>query len=137
MNKNFTYLIVLIYILSCNTVRQDNTSNNLKRKWMLTRFEDFSKNELVDKKAYLDLTAANASSKMGCNSLSFSYKINDDNTIQFSNGISTRMACPDMKLEYDFSKKITSVTSYEIKGQQLILKTNTGETIEFVAEDWD
>ena len=51
--------------------------SSLKRKWMLVEFQGFTKEELIQKKAYLDLThlEKGGGAKMGCNGMFFSYKI--------------------------------------------------------------
>jgi heat shock protein HslJ len=104
---------------------------------MLVAFKDYGKDYFVKKNCYLDLTnKERASAKMGCNSLSFKYKINDSK-INFTNGISTRMACEDMNLENDFSKTILEMNSFSIKTHQLILTSKAGQKMIFVAQDWD
>ncbi len=137
MNRIFTFLFTMIYIIACNTVRTDNQAS-LKRIWMLTSFENYSKESLMKKNCFLDLSnEGRASAKMGCNNLSFSYQIIDNGKIQFSNGISTKMACPEMELESKFNQKIITITGYTFEGQKLILTQKSGKTIEFIAQDWD
>lgn len=104
---------------------------------MLVAFKDYKKDYFIKKNAFLDLTnSERATSKMGCNSMSFSYKIKKS-AISFSNGISTEMACLDMKLESDFSKEITNMSSFSINAHQLTLSSSDGEKMVFVAQDWD
>ena len=47
--------------------------SSLERKWMLVEFQGFTKEELIQKKAYLDLThlEKGGGAKMGCNSIFF------------------------------------------------------------------
>ena len=138
MSKTFTFFVVLIYILSCNTVRNSNPNATLNRVWMLTSYKKYSKEFLTSKEAFLDLSKPdNASAKMGCNSLGFPFTIIDTSKIKFSNGLATLMACPDMNLEDDFSKELPSFNSYSIDGHKLILENSKGEKMEFVAQDWD
>ncbi len=139
MNRIFTLFLVFIYIMACNTVKNDgNNPQNLKRVWMLVEFSSFDKVYLTKKGAFLDLTQdQNASSKMGCNQMSFPFQVKNDTEISFSVGMSTKMYCEDMKLEDAFSKKITSVKTYSIDGHKLILTTENGSKISFVAQDWD
>jgi heat shock protein HslJ len=73
---------------------------------------------------------------MGCNNLSFGYIIGND-TITFSKGIATRMFCQDMSLENDFTKDISLFNKFRVDGHKLILTSNEGEKIEFIAQDWD
>lgn len=139
MNRIFTLFLVFIYIMACNTVKSDgNNPQNLKRVWMLVQFSSFDKDYLTKKQAYLDLTQEqNASSKMGCNQMSFPYEVKKETEIHFSDGMATKMYCDDMKLETEFSKSITTVKSYSIDGHKLTLKTENGSTMSFVAQDWD
>lgn len=124
--------------MACNTVKKGNEGQNLNRVWMLVAFNSFEKEYLIKKEAYLDLTQpSTASSKMGCNLMSFPYKIKGDTEISFLDGVSTEMHCPDMKLEKEFSKIITSAKSYSIDGHKLVLTTQNGSKISFVAQDWD
>ncbi len=122
--------------MSCNTIKRDNS--NLTRVWMLVEFNQFDKEYLSNKKAYLDLKQSNiASSKMGCNQLSFEYTIKSNSEIKFSTVIATRMFCNDMQLENDFSKAIVSINHFEINGHQLILTSKEGIKLVFIAQDWD
>ncbi len=139
MNRIFTLFLVFIYIMACNTVKKDNTNGqNLNRVWMLVQFSSFDKEYLTQKGAYLDLTQLqNASSKMGCNQMSFPYQIKNDTEISFSDGIATKMYCEDMKLETEFSKSITSIKNYVVDGHKLTLKAENGLMLSFLAQDWD
>ncbi len=136
MNRIFTLLVTFVYIMACNTVKNDDQHHDLKRIWMLTELEQFTKDELVKKQAYLDLTQPqNAASKMGCNQLSFPYTVKGDSEIAFTGGFSTKMHCQDMQLETTFSKWITEVSTYKLAGHQLILTTKDGKKMVFVAQD--
>jgi heat shock protein HslJ len=137
MNKTFTFIVVLIYILSCNTVRNGNQEANLKHVWMLTEFQNYSKEDLVSKNTFLDLTNEMATAKMGCNNLSFKKELKEKNEITFSNCIATQMACEDMSLEDDFLKKLPEIKSYSIVNHQLIMEDDKGNKMVFVAQDWD
>lgn len=125
--------------MACNTVKSDgNNTQNLKRVWMLVEFSSFDKEYLIKKGAFLDLTQdQNASSKMGCNQMSFPFQVKNNTEITFSAGMATKMYCDDMKLEDAFSKAITSIKTYSIEGHKLTLKTENGSTMSFVAQDWD
>ena len=138
--KNLSILILVsFFTFSCNCKKKvtETPAQNINRVWMLVEFKDYKKDYFIEKKAFLDLTnSERASSKMGCNSLSFSYKTKKSD-ISFSNGISTEIACLDMKLESDFSKEIIKMSSFCIKAHQLTLTSNIGGKMVFVAQDWD
>ena len=114
--------------------------SSLKRKWMLVEFQGFTKEELIQKKAYLDLThlEKGGGAKMGCNSIFFSIKLKNNHRINFSGVGSTMMYCEgNMKLEENFGKVLPTITKYQVKGHFLTLKNKNGQTMKFVAEDWD
>jgi heat shock protein HslJ len=114
--------------------------SSLKRKWMLIEFQGFTKEELIEKKAYLDLThlEKGGGAKMGCNSIFFSVKLKNNHRIHFSGVGSTMMYCDgNMKLEENFGKLLPTITKYQVKGHFLTLKNKNGQTMKFVAEDWD
>ena len=114
--------------------------SSLKRKWMLIEFQGFTKEELIEKKAYLDLTQLEkgGGAKMGCNSIFFSVKLKNNHRIHFSGVGSTMMYCDgNMKLEENFGKLLPTITKYQVKGHFFTLKNKNGQTMKFVAEDWD
>lgn len=114
--------------------------SSLKRKWMLVEFQGFTKEELIEKKAYLDLThlEKGGGAKMGCNSIFFSVKLKNNHRINFSGVGSTMMYCDgNVKLEENFGKLLPTITKYQVKGHFLTLKNKNGQTMKFVAEDWD
>ena len=114
--------------------------SSLKRKWMLLEFQGFTKEELMQKKAYLDLNhlEKGGGAKMGCNSIFFSVKLKNNHRIHFSGVGSTMMYCDgNMKLEENFGKLLPTITKYQVKGHFLTLKNKNGQTMKFVAEDWD
>ena len=114
--------------------------SSLKRKWMLVEFQGFTKEELIQKKAYLDLTHLDkgGGAKMCCNSIFFSVKLKNNHRINFSGVGSTMMYCDgNVKLEENFGKLLPTITKYQVKGHFLTLKNKNGQTMKFVAEDWD
>ena len=114
--------------------------SSLKRKWILVEFQGFTKEELIEKKAYLDLThlEKGGGAKMGCNSIFFSVKLKNNHRINFSGVGSTMMYCDgNMKLEENFGKLLPTITKYQVKGHFLTLKNKNGQTMKFIAEDWD
>lgn len=138
--------LLIILLLSLLTFACSNKKNaaktstqNINRVWMLVEFKDYKKDFLVEKNAFLNLTeVGRASSKMGCNSLSFSYSIKEDTIIEFSQGIATKMFCHDsMQLEDDFLKTIQKIKNFKVEGDFLTLTSSNGEKMVFIAQDWD
>ena len=107
MKKSSLLLLIFTITISCSSKKN---TQNINRVWMLVEYKDYKKEYFVEQKAFLDMTnPERATSKMGCNNLSFSYKI-DRSSITFSQGIATRMYCQDnMKLETDFLNEIPSI----------------------------
>jgi heat shock protein HslJ len=138
MKKLSIIILISIFTFSCNSKKNlTETTQNINRVWMLVEFKDYKKDYFVEKKAFLDMTnSERASSKMGCNNLSFNYKTKNSK-INFTSGISTQMACLDMKLEDDFLKSITNMTSFSINAHKLTLTSSNGQKMVFVAQDWD
>lgn len=127
---------ILLSGISCSSQSQLPHYN---REWMLVDFQGFTKEELVKNKANINLTQTEkGSAKMGCNGMFFSYKIKNNHQIEFSQIGSTMMHCEgNMKLEQDFGKLLPTIKHYEIKGHFLTLKNDSGQTMKFVAADWD
>lgn len=139
MKKTFILLVLTLITISCNSKKEASamSNQNINRVWMLVSFKNYTKEDLMQKNAYLDLTnPERAAAKMGCNNLSFAIKVEKDK-IQFSQGIATKMYCQDMNLENDFSKEIATITNFKVEGHKLILKASKGEKMEFIAQDWD
>ena len=139
MRKLFLLFVISIVIFSCTSKKNGvvTPTQNINRVWMLVEFKEYKKEYFIEKKAFLDLTnSERATSKMGCNNLSFTYKTKKSE-ISFTNGISTEVACLDMKLESDFSKEIIKMNSFYINAHKLTLTSASGEKMIFVAQDWD
>lgn len=132
----------------------------LARVWMMTEMDvnetnNFTKEDFIKAKAELNLTKlkeittdlegkriAQGSAFMGCNNIFFtvstSGKNDIKNNITFSQAGMTRKACQEnMELETIFGKNISDMTSYKLEGQFLILSSEDGKRMKFVAQDWD
>jgi heat shock protein HslJ len=139
--KLLTLFTLLSLMINCKTKstqnKVKNNQKNLERVWMLTEFSGFDKQFLITSKAVLNLTNSEyAIAKMGCNTLSFHYKITPSEII-LSKGVSTLMVCADMKLEDAFSKVILDYKKYKVEGHILTLLNSQNEKMIFVAQDWD
>jgi heat shock protein HslJ len=139
MKKYLLVLAIVLSSVSCNSKKEVSTmsNQNINRVWMLVSFKNYTKEDLTQKNAFLDLTnPEHAAAKMGCNNLSFAIKV-EKNKIHFSQGIATKMYCQNMNLENDFSKEISTITNFKVEGHKLILISSKGEKMEFIAQDWD
>lgn len=144
MKKILLSLLTLLFlgvILNCSAIPDKNP--NLQRQWMLVSFEGFSKDQLIASKAEMNLTASMVEGKipgsayMGCNRMSFTSEFKKGGKVRISQGASTMKACQDMKLETSFQKKFETMTIYSIEGHFLTLSDGKGNTMKFVAADWD
>ncbi|WP_426481175.1 META domain-containing protein [Chryseobacterium sp. R2ACT005] len=144
MKKILSSIFAVLFlglVLNCSSVPDKNPS--LQRQWMLISFDGFSKEQLIANKAEMNLTASMVDNKiqgnayMGCNQMSFVSEFKKGGKVKISNGVSTMKACQDMNLEASFQKKIETMTKYSIEGHFLTLFDDQGNTMKFVAADWD
>lgn len=135
-------------LLNCTSASPDTSkhtdlNSGIKREWMLTSFEGYSKSDLIRNNANINLTEKAENEKIkgtafvGCNNMFFTAEFKNDGKVKISEIGSTLKACQDMKLEDDFSKKLRDVTRYSVKGHFLILTDDQGDKMEFIAADWD
>lgn len=110
---------------------------------MLISFDGFSKDQLTASNAEMNLTANKVRGKiqarvyMGCNMMSFVSEFKKGGRVSISKGVSTMKACQDMNLETSFQKKVETMTNYSIEGHFLTLSDDQGNSMKFVAADWD
>jgi heat shock protein HslJ len=135
-------ILISMLLISCKLnrdgIKKVEINQNIHRKWMLIQFEDFKKEEIIEKKCFLDLTnTAYASAEMGCNTLGFEYDFKEDKTFSVSKVLTTHMYCEENRIEGQFLNSLAKIESYKIEGHKLFLITTTKKEIVFVAEDWD
>ncbi|WP_347216518.1 META domain-containing protein [Chryseobacterium sp.] len=134
-------VLFLSVVFNCSAVPDKNPS--IQRQWMLVSFDGFSKDQLIAHKAEINLTGKmekgkiQGSAYMGCNQMSFNSEFKKDSTVKISQGVSTMKACQDMNLEISFQKKFETMMKYSVEGHFLTLSDNQGNTMKFVAADWD
>jgi heat shock protein HslJ len=134
-------VLLLGMVLNCSSVPGKNPA--LQRQWMLVSLDGFSKDQLIANKAEMNLTAnmvdgkIQTSAYMGCNQMSFVTEFKSNGSVKISKGISTMKACRDMALETSFQKKIEMMTKYSVEGHFLTLNDDKGNSMKFVAADWD
>ncbi|WP_344833559.1 META domain-containing protein [Chryseobacterium ginsenosidimutans] len=139
----FTILTVLclVFTLHCSSVPVKNPQ--IQREWMLISFEGYDKQDLIKSNAKIDLTSTIEDGKikggafMGCNRMFFSSEFKKDGKVKISGIGSTLMACQDMKLEDSFSKGFKNMTNYKVEGHFLTLTDDNGNSMKFIAADWD
>jgi len=131
----------LLLLLNCSPATI--SVHRIAREWMLISFKDYTKENLMRNQARIDLTAPAENGKIkanvfvGCNHLFFKAVFKENGTTTFSDIGSTLMACPEMKLEDDFSKSLKQMQEYRLEGHFLILNDHQGNSMKFIASDWD
>ncbi|WP_228452226.1 META domain-containing protein [Chryseobacterium sp. c4a] len=139
----FPFFAMLFFglVLNCSSVPEKNPY--LQRQWMLVSFDGFSKDQLIAHKAEINLTGKMEKGKiygsayMGCNQMSFTSEFKKGGTVKISQGVSTLKACQDMNLETSFQKKFETMSKYTVEGHFLTLSDDHGNSMKFVAADWD
>lgn len=139
---NFCYKILpvlLIIIVGCKSRLMTTVNdNNLNRQWMMIEFQNYKKEELISKKASLDLSSQQFSAHMGCNVIRFQIEAKDNSKINFSKINKTKIFCQDgQELENRFVNILPKIENYTIEGHFLTLTNSKGDKMKFVASDWD
>lgn len=137
----FFAVLFLGAVVNCSAVPEKNPA--LQRQWMLVSFSQFSKEELIRNKAEVNLTDTmekgkiKGSAHMGCNNIFFTSEFKNGGKVKISGVGSTLKACQNMELETAFTQKFDKMTGYSIEGHFLTLSDDKGNSMKFVAADWD
>lgn len=151
MNIKLTLLALLaVVIVGCNSNKKMKTPttdtsnvNDMEKldtktiensKWILNTLEgkDMSDREKNGQIIYFTLnTAANSiNGNSGCNTFMGTYTIDDGNRISFSKLASTRMMCPDAKInEYQILKVFELTDNFSIENGMLSLNVGKGASL--------
>lgn len=144
MKKRICFLfsfIILLVINRCSIL--PNIESDFAKTWMLVSFQDCSKQELIDKNAKIILSSTKSYNTfagklfLGCNSFKFKIKFLDKEKVKVYHLKNEQNNCIAGYFEKDFIKKFNEMNFFSKEGHFLILKTNNGEIIKFLAEDWD
>ena len=134
-------VLCLSFIINCSSVIAKNP--RIQREWMLISFGNYAKEDLIKNNAKIDLTSTIENGKikgtafMGCNKMFFTSEFKKNGKVKISGIGSTLMACQNMKLEEDFSKGFKNMATYKIEGHFLTLTDDHGNSMKFIAADWD
>lgn len=92
------------------------------KRWKLVQLNG-KKIDAASDTHYLVLHSDNkrAEAKAGCNNLNLGYELKNELQIKFSEGMSTRMACPDGNIEQEYLEVLTSVDNLTTDGKTLSL----------------
>jgi heat shock protein HslJ/uncharacterized lipoprotein NlpE involved in copper resistance len=105
-------------------------------KWKLISLNKTKVNQEGNKVYFLKLNSKDArfSAYAGCNSIAGNYIMPSSDTLDFSEVIMTRMACPDMTLEEKFGAMLVQVINFKLEGETLTLFGQGKKTLaKFVA----
>ncbi|MFV0377035.1 MAG: META domain-containing protein [Mangrovibacterium sp.] len=107
------------------TPKTDFDHSVTEKYWKLVELngQPVSMGENQAKEAHFILKEADKriTGNSGCNQFSGTYELADGNRIQFSQLVSTKMACLDMSLEQRFLKVLSTVDNYSLNGDSLTL----------------
>lgn len=139
----FVYtFFILCLVLNCSAVPMNNL--HYQREWMLVEFDNFTRQQLIENKAEINLTGEKTGSNkmkgnalMGCNKIFFVAEFKNNERMKISGLGSTEMACNNSSLEDAFLRKFEKMNRYTIKGHWLTLSDRDGNKMKFIASDWD
>lgn len=138
--KLIIFLLIIIFCYSCKNNHSFLEQNSqLKRKWMLVEFLPFTKLQLTETSAYLDLSQdeEKLEYKMGCNTVKVDLKAGKNQHVKITDKSSTGNFCKNMELEFTFQEFTSDEITYSVQNHFLTLKNKDGKVAKFVAQDWD
>ncbi len=141
--KKTTFLLALSLFLVWSCQVKKNTKSHYQRQWMLVSFQDYSKDFLMKNKAELNLSQSDPenpqfSAYMGCNQMMVSGEVKGNSKIKLEvTGVTMQFCEGNMDLERKFIASLPTMSRYKIEGHFLTLSDEKGNTMKFVAADWD
>ena len=114
------------------TAEVDENSPSIEKK--AYKLVSFGKLRMaVPQKAKILLIDGKYAGNAGCNGMGGKYDLSG-NKVKFHSGISTMMACPDMRSETKFRQLLESVDNYELNGKVMILKAGDQQVLNFMEQ---
>ena len=107
--------------------------------WKVIQLANFSGKFPVERYPYFQIikSGTNIVGLNGCNRISGQAKVNtEDNTVNFGNLITTKMACFGDDIETPFNAAIENAKKYKIDNGQLSFLSDSGEVLMTCTEDW-
>lgn len=144
MKKILTSIFAILFLgllINCSSTQVQKP--HIQREWMLIYFADFTKDQLIKGKANINLTSKQegneikGSAYMGCNRMFFNAEFKSNGKVKISGLGSTKMACQNMSLENSFAQSFGKMEKYYVEGHFLTFTDERGNTMKFVAADWD
>ena len=133
LKKVIISLLVGLFLIACESPSTEGSKNVSfeKTKWTLMSYG--RTRMAVPKKAFISFEDGRYSGYAGCNGMGGKYEVSGDK-ISFSAGLSTLMACPDMRLETKFRQEMGKVDSFVVEGNSLNLKSKDRSVLIFIAK---
>lgn len=94
-----------------------------ENKWILSELNGKAISNKTAKDYFINLDSKSGkfAGFAGCNNLNGQYTMTKPGKLSFTNMLSTKMACNDMKTEGDFMKAMEMVDNYSVEGDMLHL----------------
>lgn len=94
-----------------------------ENKWILSELNGKAIANKTGKDFFINLDSKSGrfAGFAGCNNLNGQYTMTKPGKLSFTNMLSTKMACDDMKTEADFMKAMATVDNYMVEGDMLHL----------------
>lgn len=136
--KIFYAAVAIVYITGC--AKQPAPAETPKRervviegkRWQLVSFGNHEMR--VPQRAWIELAKGRYQGFAGCNGLSGTYTLKGE-AIHFTMDPSTQMACPDMRGETEFRKRMLKVERFDYKDGLLVLKGKGGNLLVFMEKE--
>ena len=99
--------------------------------WLVTSINGVSVENGLNLKLVFDIENNSVHGNVGCNTMNgiINTQIDNPDKISFSNIITTRMSCPDMKIEIDLLQALESVVEIKINNSEAYLLDENGSKV--------
>ncbi len=123
MKKILSIAVAFSFLAGCSPrLSPDNSWGN--QRWVLVELKEVPVQLSGGRKdAFIEFTPNDKkfSGNAGCNRMSGNYAI-ENNTIRFSEVITTKMSCPDIAFETTFLDAMSNVDRFEVNNDVMLLK---------------
>lgn len=119
-----TTLVTLMLGGCCACRKGKNNLPLVDTEWHLMRLMGNDLSLAADKFIFTFNQDGEFTGTGACNRIFGAYKSNEQRELKFENLASTRMTCPDVKLETEFSTILSRATHYEVDGNLLLIFSN-------------
>jgi len=137
--KNYFLIGFIALIFSFNACKSHKTNQHgngpflENTRWKLTKLDAESiSTPASGKEIYIQFNKGKIDGFSGCNKIGGKYKTSD-NSLKITDIISTKMACPEMKMENTFTQALSKTESYTLKDKILSLTSSDNSIIIFEA----